>query len=149
VEPEVEFRCQGAFFRFRFGGISLPPLRHLRQIWRLHRKWGPATCRVCIRPSRKLKMAHSGHLVLLKLLLLGRRLSDFAEILCGDTYDGPQKMAGDEVGTRSRIVPVGGVFSNSVLLAYLRCRSRYLHQILCVRRQWGPATCGIAQIRLF
>jgi len=66
---------------------------------------------VRIRLPQKSKMADGGHLELLKSLLLGCRLSDFAEILHGDTYEGPQKTTGGKVGTGSRILSPGGVFS--------------------------------------
>jgi len=38
-------------------------------------------------------------------VLPGSRLSDLAEILHDDTYEGPRKMKGVNVGTGSRILP--------------------------------------------
>jgi len=60
-------------------------------------------------------MADSGHLELFESLYLGRRLSDFAEILHDDTYACPQKMEGVKVGTGSRILLQEGIFAHSVL----------------------------------
>jgi len=37
-------------------------------------------------------------------------------------------------------------FLNSVFGAYLCHRSRYLHQIWCVHRKWGPTMCRVVQI---
>jgi len=50
----------------------------------------------------------------MKLLELGRRSSDLAEILHGDINEGPRTTAGVSVGT-GRIPPSEGVFSKSVL----------------------------------
>jgi len=45
------------------------------------------------------------------------------------THISPRRTEGVKVGTGSRILPPGCVFSNSFLGAYIRRRSRYLHQI--------------------
>jgi len=55
-------------------------------------------------------------------IIISRRLSDLAEILHDDPYEGPQRMESVNVGTGNRIPPLGGVLSNSVLGAYFRCQ---------------------------
>jgi len=56
------------------------------------------------------------------------------KFLHGDIYERPRKTANVNVETGSRI-PQQGDFSNSVLRAYLRYRSRHIHQIWCVHRK--------------
>jgi len=53
-------------------------------------------------------------------------------------------MDGVNVGTRSRIPPPR--FFEFGFRAYLRHLSRYLHQMWCVRRKWGKATCGVVHV---
>jgi len=68
------------------------------------------------------------------------------KFLQGDTYQGPRTTASVSVGTGIRIPPPEGVSSHFVVGAYLRRLSSYL-QIWCVRRQWGPTTCGVVRVR--